>query len=1146
MAVEQIKFNNFDYQAQKAQNPVKTSQTTETIFGSSLNSTDSIKSVDYDNDVYQSSASANTQAQELKNQLSSIKEEQGLIGKAWDGIKNLFGFGAGSNKAEDAIKQFENGEISYEEAQEAITKYQDGQDMSVDVVGDIVSGIVAVGAVAFAPFTGGASLLVGAAAGAVTKVAVKGADSLVGGRDYNMKDFGYDIITGSINGLMAPITNAIGGVAGTGVAKACGLNVAKTATKEAAEGAVTTGVKGFLTKLLANQGAEYVAKEGAETGIKTLLAKVAAYGTDMAIDGALGGATDGFARSLAEGDFENMGKNVADGFVGGLIAAPVIGGGFKVAGKAGSKLASKVFSSSATDAAAQNMADVPSGMVSGTKLAGSAAGQAAENAADAASHNMVDVPSGMVSGTKLAGSAAGQAAENVTDAAAQNMADVPSGMVSDPVVNPKGDSAGGLGIKDNPFDTPDVDIDAKSGISGAADTAENAQDALFTQSDLHAQDLKNKSTGDLFDDAGLDMTKNGHDSIPDIIVTPEEAAISKKILELSSSHSTDIKTFDVGGKKSGFTIFMGSQAGSNKGGYVVNNATGELFYSKLGSASQSQTEVLASKLYKAAGIDVPELTLYTDANGNVGLLSKYIPNLTPVSTPKQGLAKGFGMDALLANWDAVCSNNAVTNGADIYRIDVGGTFDFRAQGGKKAYTSIVDEVTTLIDPKYNQVSSNLFSSMTRSDLIDSLQRVADLSDNDIVQILQEQGMTKYQDVLLKRKQFLVDLLAEVKKMPDDGSDMLTLLTKAKTKTYETSISRATSIKDLADIQTSINKVADVNQKKVLQQLLDAKKAEINTKTLVPSIQSRVDEQTLKSLLGQCGVVKDGYGTYSMKLTQEYKDAIVDKYGASTGSQIISRIQDTLDSSDLDKMLKLINVADGKYAQYFANDMTEFVAFYQVIKKGYVFSNFDKFSPAQWDAIINTTKYKVPVSTLEALSSYKGSSSSINSALTTMKNHPSYTPPSSVKSQIDAITQYIDTQSITDGIKVYRGEGFEVLGSVEINGKKLSKLMEDALYYGDQKQIDDLIYMIEQGNYIAHQERFMSTSLLKKSAFNNNMVVWELDVPAGSKGVFLEGCNITGQLSNECEYLLQRGCKILIKHAELKNGKWHLQGSIVNQ
>ena len=106
-------------------------------------------------------------------------------------------------------------------------------------------------------------------------------------------------------------------------------------------------------------------------------------------------------------------------------------------------------------------------------------------------------------------------------------------------------------------------------------------------------------------------------------------------------------------------------------------------------------------------------------------------------------------------------------------------------------------------------------------------------------------------------------------------------------------------------------------------------------------------------------------------------------------------------------------------------------------------------------------------------------------------------------------------------------------------------MHDAAYFSDQQEIDNLILMIEQGNYVAHQERFMSTSLLKDSAFSDS-IVWELDVPAGSKGVFLEGCNISGSLSNECEYLLQRDCRILIKHADFKDGKWHLKGSIVNE
>ena len=123
-------------------------------------------------------------AAQLKAELNKTKGEQGLIGKAWDGVKNLFGMKAGSNNVEKAIEQLEKGEITQEEAQEVLTKYQDGQKMCVDVVGDMVSGIVAVGCAVAAPLTGGASLLVAAGAGAAVKVAIKGADCAVGGRDY--------------------------------------------------------------------------------------------------------------------------------------------------------------------------------------------------------------------------------------------------------------------------------------------------------------------------------------------------------------------------------------------------------------------------------------------------------------------------------------------------------------------------------------------------------------------------------------------------------------------------------------------------------------------------------------------------------------------------------------------------------------------------------------------------------------------------------------------------------------------------------------------------------------------------------------------------------------------------------------------------
>ena len=103
MTVNQVQFNNYDYYLGETQAPVKANEVNETIFGSNIASTDTIKPLEFD--VYEAPASINTKIEELKNRLSSVKKEQGLIGKAWDGIKNFVGLGAGSRKAEKAIEQ---------------------------------------------------------------------------------------------------------------------------------------------------------------------------------------------------------------------------------------------------------------------------------------------------------------------------------------------------------------------------------------------------------------------------------------------------------------------------------------------------------------------------------------------------------------------------------------------------------------------------------------------------------------------------------------------------------------------------------------------------------------------------------------------------------------------------------------------------------------------------------------------------------------------------------------------------------------------------------------------------------------------------------------------------------------------------------
>ena len=325
-SINSIDTNIYNEKIKAAANPVKT----DTLFYGDFG--------DLKEDSAEfSSVSSKSETSTLRDEFNSVKEEQGLIGKAWDGIKNFFNMKTGSDNIEDTITKYENGEISEQEAKSALENYKNGQKMCVDVAADITSGIIAVGAAALAPVTGGASLLVAAGAGAVSKTAIKASDALLAGREYELKDLGYDLITGSVNGAIAPLSNALGGAAGTGVAKACGLNVVNGAAK-------TTG-KGMIANLLARQGASYVAKEGTKLSAGVIGAKVLSYGADMAVDGALSGAADGFSRALGEGRIDDIKDETLNGALGGLIAAPVIGGSMRLAFKGASSLGSKMFHS---------------------------------------------------------------------------------------------------------------------------------------------------------------------------------------------------------------------------------------------------------------------------------------------------------------------------------------------------------------------------------------------------------------------------------------------------------------------------------------------------------------------------------------------------------------------------------------------------------------------------------------------------------------------------------------------------------------------------------------------------------------------------------------------------------------------------------
>lgn len=211
------------------------------------------------------STSSLLNSSEMKLELQKTKSEQGPIGKLWDGIKNLTGIGASSNKAEQAIKDYENGKITQKEMEESVNSYKEGQEECVDTVANIVSGIASMSVfiaataagLAAAPFTGGASLgLIAAgiglstASGAATKAAVKKLDCAIGGREYD--SLKSDLISGSINGLFAPFTAGIGGSAAKLLAQKLGVTVAREGGEIALNSGIQNTLKGKLVNMVVN------------------------------------------------------------------------------------------------------------------------------------------------------------------------------------------------------------------------------------------------------------------------------------------------------------------------------------------------------------------------------------------------------------------------------------------------------------------------------------------------------------------------------------------------------------------------------------------------------------------------------------------------------------------------------------------------------------------------------------------------------------------------------------------------------------------------------------------------------------------------------------------------------------------------------
>lgn len=224
------------------------------------------------------------------------------------------------------------------------------------------------------------------------------------------------------------------------------------------------------------------------------------------------------------------------------------------------------------------------------------------------------------------------------------------------------------------------------------------------------------------------------------------------------------KTVDLTGWKK-----VGGQSGSNLGG-LYESLSGEKFYIKsLKSEAHAKNEVLAAALYNAAGINVPEVRHgdnHPSGWKNV-VISPIVPNaktakskLTTSGSFGQEVHSGYAVDAWLANYDVVglTHDNIVESNGKPWRIDVGGSLAYRAQGSKK--TDWNDDpniaLSGLKDTSKNPQAASVFGGMTNAEEKESAKKLLGISDDKINQMVKDAGLSpSMADTLKNRKKAIL-------------------------------------------------------------------------------------------------------------------------------------------------------------------------------------------------------------------------------------------------------------------------------------------------------------------------------------------------------------------------------------------------------
>lgn len=176
-----------------------------------------------------------------------------------------------------------------------------------------------------------------------------------------------------------------------------------------------------------------------------------------------------------------------------------------------------------------------------------------------------------------------------------------------------------------------------------------------------------------------------------------------------------------------------SLGGSTGATLVRHPLTGQQYVLKRGgSADHLREEFAADEAYRALGVNVPKAKLY-ETPGGPTKLAEFIDGESLADVIARGnkaeldrvlgkVRKDFAADALIGNWDVIgldADNILVSRTGTVYRIDNGGAFRFRAQGGGKGtgWNGYPTELFSMRDARVNRRAAEAFGTLSHNEVI---------------------------------------------------------------------------------------------------------------------------------------------------------------------------------------------------------------------------------------------------------------------------------------------------------------------------------------------------------------------------------------------------------------------------------------------